>query len=150
QFEDFGGFRAVFGKTSGNQPQPFDYYLGNGSGVPNFLRGGQDDEGLNVARGAGAAGSVTAKTPAVLGVQQAGTNVTHYLNGGAFGTGVITLTPLDADTPLKIGSRDDLFTKMKGDLAEILIYDAALSSNDLKNVQDYLAGKYGIAQVQLS
>jgi hypothetical protein len=83
-------------------------------------------------------------------VQQAGTNVTHYLNGGAFGTGVITLTPLDADTPLKIGSRDDLFTKMKGDLAEILIYDAALSSNDLKNVQDYLAGKYGIAQVQLS
>jgi hypothetical protein len=150
QFDDFGGFRAVFGKTTGNQPQPFDYYLANGSGVPSFLRGGQDDAGANVAQGAGAAGGVMAKTPAVLGVQQAGTNVTHYLNGGAFGTGVITLTPLDADTPLKIGSRDDLFTKMKGDLGEILIYDAALSSNDVKNVQEYLAAKYGIPQVQLS
>jgi hypothetical protein len=150
RFEDFGGFRAVFAKTSGNQPQPFDYYLGAGSGVPSFLRGDVNADGASEVQGAGASGAVAANSVVMLGLEQAGTNVTHYLNGAPFGAGVITLTPTDMDTPLKIGSRDDFGTIMKGDIAEILIYDAALAGADLDNVQQYLAGKYSIPEVQLA
>ena len=39
---------------------------------------------------------------------------------------------------------------MKGDIAEILIYDAALSSADRSSLTAYLASKYGIALVQVT
>lgn len=150
RFDDFAGYRAVWAKTSGSQPRPTDYYVAQGSGVPAYLRGYTTNDTENVNQGVGAAGSVPAGTPIILGVQQAGTNVTHYLNGAPNGTGVITLTPQDMNTNLKIGTRDDFFTRMKGDIAEILIYDAALSDSDLSNVRQYLAAKYNIPSVQLS
>lgn len=148
RFEDFRGFRAIWGKTSGNQPRPTDYYVGANSGIPNVVRGYTTNDTQNVNQGVGAAGAVTANVPLVLGFQQASSNLTHYLNGSAFGSGKITLTPQDADTPLKIGSRDDFATKMKGDMAELLIYDASLSSNELAAVSQYLATKYNIPIIQ--
>src|SRR5262249_40315753 len=57
---------------------------------------------------------------------------------------VISTTVGDGGTDLKIGSRDDLFTQMKGDIAELLIYDTALAKSDLNQVFDYLIAKYGL------
>ena len=80
----------------------------------------------------------------VLGFQMAATTYTHYLNGQAIGSGEITATLEDGGTPLKIGSRDDLFTKMKGDIAEIVIFDRSLTATERGSVVTYLQTKYGI------
>jgi hypothetical protein len=147
RFDDYADYRAVWGKTSLNQPRPTDYYLRPGTGVPVVFRGLTTDDGQNLNASVAGIGGVPANLPVLLGFQQAGTTMTHYLNGSPFGSGEITLTPQDADTPLKIGSRDDFATKMKGDIAELLIYDAALSEDDLVNLRQYLAGKYSLPVV---
>lgn len=143
QADDFATYRAVWGQTAGNVPRPNDYYLAVNSGVPTFYRGTGEAPGQNaVVTGAG---GVTAGVPLMLGVQQAGAAVTHFLNGRPFGTGEITLTPEDNSTGLRVGSREDMFTKMRGQIAELLIYDAALSEEELAEVRRYLGAKYGIS-----
>ena len=69
----------------------------------------------------------------------------HYLNGQENGVGDIFATISDSGTALLIGTRGDLFTKMKGDIAEIIICDLALSGTDRNAVFSYLANKYGIS-----
>jgi hypothetical protein len=150
RFEDFGGYRAIMGKTFSNQPRPLDYYLLPNSGIPRVFRGytTNDEAGAEVLVNASVDGArAPAGNPVVLGFQQSGTNMSQYMNGQVTGTGTIPFTAQDFDTPLRIGSRDDLQTHMKGEIAELLLYDAALAPEDLQNVRDYLAYKYGIPQV---
>jgi hypothetical protein len=47
------------------------------------------------------------------GFTAAGTAIAHHLDGRVTSTGTISALLEDRDTPLKIGTRDDLFTKMK-------------------------------------
>ena len=84
------------------------------------------------------------------GFTAAGTAITHHLNGRVTGTGVINALLEDRDTVLKIGTRDDFVTRLKGDLAELLIYDAALSDTARRQVEVYLAGKYGFVFATVS
>lgn len=146
KFDDFATFRSVWGKTAANLPRPNDYYLLPNSGIPRMYRG--SDEGNVNAFVDG--GQVPAGALALLGFNQAGTILTHYFNGRASGSGSMNVTPTDSGAPLKVGSRDDLFTKMKGDIAELLIYDKALSDADRAALAIYLGGKYGIPIVQPS
>ncbi|HEX7862192.1 MAG TPA: Ig-like domain-containing protein [Verrucomicrobiae bacterium] len=148
RFDDFAGFRAIWGKTLEGQPRPTDYYLTSGSGIPTAFRGYTTNDTQNVNAGVSGAGRIPTNTPVVLGFQQAGATLTHYRNGSPFGSGP-SLVAADADTPLLIGTRDNFQTRMKGELAELLIYDGALSSNDLANVTQYLGAKYGLAVVQV-
>jgi hypothetical protein len=139
--DDFGNWRSVWGKTASNLPAPTDWYLVSGSGVPRVYRG----DGTSSSLGAVDANrAVRAGTFLILAFQMEGTTLTHYLNGFPIGSGEITATLADGGTALKIGSRDDLVTRMKGDLAELLIYDAALSDTDRTAVFDYLKEKYGL------
>jgi hypothetical protein len=71
--------------------------------------------------------------------------VHHYLNGDVNGEGTITASLGDTGAPLHIGTRGDQFTRMKGDIAEIVIYDTALSEADRATVIAYLGQRYGIA-----
>jgi hypothetical protein len=139
KFDDFATFRAVWGKTGGNLPRPTDYYALPNSGVPRVFRGG--DEGIGSVDGAG---GLPTGTYALVGFSHAGTTLTHFLNGSAFGQGSLSAIPTDAGSPLKIGTRDDLFTKMKGDIAELLIYDSALSDSERDALTAYLGAKYGV------
>jgi hypothetical protein len=139
KFEDFATFRAVWAKTELNQPRPTDYYIQPNSGIPRAIRG--SDTGNDSVDGAG---RLATNAYLVLGFNQAGTAFTHHLNGAPFGSGSMDAVPSDAGTPLKIGTRDDFATQMKGDLAELLIYDAALNSGDLKALAIYLGAKYGV------
>ena len=43
---------------------------------------------------------------------------------------------------LQLGGR--LFCEIKGDLAEILVYQRTLTEDERKKVEDYLGAKYGI------
>jgi hypothetical protein len=154
RFADFAGFRAVWSKTSGNQARPLDYYLTSAQGVPTLIRGystnNEAGDPVNVNQSVAGAGRVAAGSTVFLGFQQQGADVTHYLNGAPFGTGRITLQPQDLDTPLKIGSRDDFGTFMKGEIAELLIFNAALTTEELATVRQYLGGKYNLPSVQVA
>ena len=143
RFDDFASYRSVWGKTAGpngNLPASTDYYLVPGSGTPRVFRG---DGGLENGF-VDSSARVRPATYVVLGFEMAGTTMTHYLNGQAAGSGEITAALADAGTALKIGSREDLFTKMKGDIAELLIYDTALSDTNRDSVINYLKLKYNI------
>lgn len=139
KFDDFGTYRAVWTQTLNNLARPFDCWFAPGTGVPNAFRGG----GAGYGAVAGRAG-VPAGLHAVVGLDAAGTTLTHYLNGQPNGSGTITAVPEGAGMPLVIGTRDDRATQMKGDIAEVLLYAHALSATDRTNLVTYLAGKYGI------
>ena len=145
KMDDFTTFRAVWGKTAGaggNLPAPSDYYTLPGSGIPRAFRGDGTMTNLTSVDGARA---LRAGAADLAGFSTAGNTMTHFLNGSPNGTGAVTVNTTDADTPLWIGTRNDQFTRMKGDIAELLIYDSALSAADLRSVQFYLAGRYGLA-----
>lgn len=141
RFDDYANYREVWGKTVQNLPGANDWYMVQNSGVSRVYRG--DGTSANL-------GSVDSNGPIAtgrymaLGYSMAGTALTQYLNGYPNGSGVIAAPLADGGMDLKIGSRDDLFTKMKGDIAEILIYDTALSKTDLNAVFDYLIAKYAL------
>jgi hypothetical protein len=140
KFDDFETFRAVWAKTNGNLPAPTDFYTLPGSGIPRVFRG-------NGAAGLGnvdAAGAPLAGEFAIVGFDMTATTLRHFLNGAENGTGEITATIGDTGAPLHIGTRGDQFTRMKGDIAEIIIYDAALSEEDRATVASYLGTRYGI------
>lgn len=144
KFDDFATYRAIWGKTAANLPRPNDYYLLPNSGVPRVYRGSEDRNVNAFVDGR----AVPANTYVLLGFSQAGTLMTHYFNGQLSGSGTLSVTPTDSDTALRIGSRDDLFTKMKGDIAELLVYDRAIAGDDQNAVAAYLGSKYGIPIVQ--
>jgi hypothetical protein len=139
RFDNFSTFRSVWGKTLVNQPAPTDIYAASGSGTPVFYRGNGTAPGnANGARPYPAGSYILA------GVQQAGTAVSHFLNGAPNGGGTITAVAEDRDTALRIGSRGDGVTRMSGDLAELLIYNRALSAAERTALQRHLAEKYAL------
>ena len=144
KFDDFAGFRAVWAKTNNNFPAATDWYTLPNSGVPRLYRGAGTGTGL---------GTTDSSVPLVagsfltVGFAMEGNTASHFLNTTITGTGTINVEEADSDTPLLIGSRADLFTKMKGDIAEILIYDRALTATERETVVTYLGQKYGIANL---
>jgi hypothetical protein len=142
QFDSFDGFHGLVGKTAGadnNMPAPFDYYL-TPAGIPTFLRG----DGA-VSAGVPAQTSVAAGQPHILSVTMQGTAVKHYLDTAPNGSGVINTTVDDAGTGFALGTRGDLFTKMNGEIHEILVFASALSDRERAEIDEYLARKYGAA-----
>jgi hypothetical protein len=129
---DYANWNGIVGKTQGNLPAPFDFYLAQGSGLPRLYRGGP-----------GSLAQVTALSAPPLGrwslvaVVVQGTTVTHYLNGVQNGSGTLPATPADAGGPLRIGNRGDLFTPFKGALDEVALFNHALTASQLAD--DYWA-----------
>jgi hypothetical protein len=141
RFDDFATYRAVWAKTEVNYPAPVDYYLLPGTGVPRGFRG--DGSTVNFGSVDGTT-AIRANTYLVLGWESADKIFTHYFNGQESGSALINVEPGDTGQNLKIGTRTDLFTKMKGDIAELLIYDTALSDTDREAVFTYLKTKYNL------
>jgi len=139
RFDNFANYRSVWGKTLANQPAPTDIYAGINSGTPVFFRGNGTASGS-----ANGARPFPTNTYILAGVQQAGTAVSHFLTGIPNGGGTITAVRQDRDTALRIGSRADGVTRMSGELAELLIYDRALSASERIALQRHLAEKYGL------
>jgi hypothetical protein len=140
---DFATFRSVWGKTVVNQPAPNDLYILPSSGLPRFFRG----NGVSGAQSATGLRPYPANNFVVAGVQAFGANVTHYLSGKGNGLSQMTTIPVDGNRSLRIGSRDDGVTRMKGDLAELVIYDRGLSGDELRGVMRYLGEKYAIPEL---
>ncbi|RYD36423.1 MAG: hypothetical protein EOP86_05995, partial [Verrucomicrobiaceae bacterium] len=146
RFADFATYRAVWAKTQNNFPAPVDYYTLPDSGIPRVFRGnGVDGPGNNGF--VDALQAMRANTFITTGFEISGTELTHYLAAQPIGGGNITANIADADTSVIIGSRADLFTKMKGDIAEILIYNRALNETERGSVTGYLGEKYNIQNI---
>jgi hypothetical protein len=141
KFDDFATYRAVWAKTLVNFPAPTDIYAQPGSGALTAIRG--DGTPAN-ASFVSTAQPLRENTYLVLGFSVEGSTLTHYLNNQENGSGTVTTNTADGNTPLRIGTRGDSFTRHKGDIAEILIFNRALSSLDRSNVFNYLQTKYNL------
>jgi hypothetical protein len=144
------GGNDLINKTWGNLPAPFDW---DPAGKQNVQYG----NGFNNAPANGT-GAITAGNPYVLASMitlppEPGTttNYQFYLNGANDGSGAIrgvTGNPpaiLDGGTPLWIGGRNDLQPtnpKMRGQIAEIMLFNVNLSAADRTNVDNYFGAKY--------
>ncbi len=138
-----GGYRCCVTKTLGNGPAPFDWWnqAGSAGGAANFWLGDgnghyQDNLGSNPPR----LGFFNVMT-----FSWANGATSQYLNDRANGTGTYTTgQPTDGGKPLRIGSRDDFVTQLKGNVAEILIYQPALSDADRGSVINYLKTRWNL------
>jgi hypothetical protein len=137
-------------KTWGNLPAPFDW---DPSAAENLQLG----NGFNNAPNGGIGGTILASTPYVLSsftqlpASGGTTNFQFYLNGANNGNGVnrsVTGNPAgiyDGNTPLWIGGRPDLQAanpKMRGQIAEIMLFNTSLSDADRATLDNYLGNKY--------
>ena len=135
-----GDHCCAVAKTVANLPAPFDwynadsdrgrtaFYVGNGSQYFGFLSAAAPPAGIYNVMGFSWGNGVT----------------DQYLNDFNNGHATYTITPGDGGGPLRIGSRADLVTQLKGNLAEVLIYQPALSEADRTSVIDYLRTKYAL------
>lgn len=141
-FSDYAAAREILGKTKANIPAPNDYYVASATAGATLYRGNGTIYGHLTASSVPSVGS-----PHVLAVTMQGLNVSHFLDGQADGTGVLnnnlTLSSItDGGLPLDIGSRNDLTQFMNGNIAEIMMFSNAVSSNDRTNIDNYLGVKY--------
>ena len=144
EFDDFATFRSVWGRTYINYAAPVDIYTGPNSGVLSVLRG--DGTPANFS-GVNSTGPLPATYYLPLGFDVAGSTLTQYLYNQANGTGTVTTNTSSGGITINIGIRADNGTKLKGGLAELLIYNRALAPLERSNVFDYLQTKYGLTNV---
>ena len=144
RFVDYNAQRELLGKTVTNQPASYDYYVSTNANFFTFYRGNGVSGGAASVK---AAALPSTGVPHVLSVVMGGTNVTHFLDGLTNGSGTLHTTMADGGTPLDIGTRGDFVGFMEGDIAEIFIFSAALSTADRLAIDNYLGAKYGILVV---
>jgi hypothetical protein len=148
QFAAVSPANEIMNKTWGNLPAPFDWAPGSGETV-------QYGNGYNNAPASGTGGTLLAGAPDVLAsmitLSPSGgpTNFVFFLNGNTNGAGIIrgvTGNPpgiYDGGRPLWIGGRWDLVNgNMKGQIAEVMLFNNNLSGPDRTNVDNYLGQKY--------
>jgi hypothetical protein len=141
RFADFNAQRELLGKTVTNLPASFDYYVATNANFYTLYRGNGSG---NAHAAVKAATLPSTGVPHVLSVVMGGTSVTHFLDGLTNGTGVLQTTMADGGTPLDIGTRSDFVGFMAGDIAEIFIFNAALTTADWQAIDSYLGTKYGV------
>ena len=144
------------------QPTIFVVLSGSGSSSDTFLSIGEDDattghigqftreygirvRGGNEVYSASASGSFE-----IFEAVQGGANVTDYrafVDGSELAVSSSTAAATDYDPGFVLGAKDDenfISEFIAVDIAEVLVYDKALSTSKRQSVRDYLADKYGI------
>lgn len=145
-----GASDEIVNKVWGNLPAPFDW-------DPNPNENVQYGNGGNNSPANGISGAIQLNTPYVLATSLsfppenglATNNFNFWVNGAINGNGSIRpltdnpATNWDAGFPLWIGARWDLVNpRMRGQIAEILLFNQALSDGDRAIVDNYLGIKY--------
>lgn len=120
----FAAARGIAGKTLVAIAAPYDFYLPITTGLPTLARG----NGTLSATIAGTAAPVVGTWSHVVATM-AGTTATHYLNGQPNGSGTLSTTIADGGGTLRIGSRADNGTLWLGGIAQISIYNTALTAS---------------------
>lgn len=131
---------GILGKTIGNVTAPYDLHAWSPPNRIWFYRGDTVSYGTS-----GSNGYLSSGTNYVVSIVMSGTTVNHFGNGTAQGSGTMSPTIAGNSNSLDIGSRNDNYTKMDGKIAELLLYDTALSTTDRQAIEQSLGNKWGIA-----
>jgi hypothetical protein len=125
-------------------------YADNQVAAPNIFR--IDETGYpQLVRGDGVSHSAySAAVPmtpgrfALIGFTAVNQSVTYFLNGHSLGTHDFPWPVADAGGPLRIGPRSHDYGLLRGDIAELLIYEDHLDDGERNAIMNYLQAKYGL------
>ncbi len=123
---DFVGVNGIVGKTENNVPSPYDFYTTQTTGTLRFYVG--DGESFQFIESTDAL--TTGEWQHVVAVRSGNTG-RLYINGEPKGSGSLSVSAVDDNGTLRIGSRDDGLTKMKGGLDDVRIYNRVLSDTEI-------------------
>lgn len=137
--DDFRQFNGIISKASGEYPAPLDLYIQLNTGLPQFYFG----SGRRYAALSGQSRLTPGKS-SLLSFAVSGTNAMTWMDGAYNGGVEITVPRTDFGGPVRIGSRDNMVTRLHGDLAEIIVFDRSLTDDERNDLHDYLGWKYGI------
>ena len=129
-----------------NIAAPYDYFMGSAGSLLNRGNGGSGGQGLSYGLYTGTTGPSTNVTH-ILVTSESGNTVSDYIDGGSFGTGILSANwqeanDADSGNDLTIGARADGFNRLTGDLSELIIANTAISASDVAAMSSYLAAKY--------
>lgn len=134
------------GYPNRNIAAPYDYYIGTAGAL--FYRGNGNGtaNGVNYGQYTGTQGP-SLGYPYVVAVSDSGNTISHYLNGQAVGTGVLSggfqeANDYDLGNQAYIGARSDGFNRLAGDLAELIVAASPLSSGDIAALGNYLTAQH--------
>jgi len=133
-------YQPIFpAKTNGSAAATWDAY-GDVDGDIRLIRG----DGTNTE-------SVTFSAPLetgkwlFLGIAQSGWDVTLYKNGSEYDTLTMTSVNLaDQGTDLKIGTRDDFYAYLDGDLKLVSVYNETKSASFINSFFENTRGIFGV------
>ena len=134
---DFANYNGIVEKSTGNLPNPYDFYLIQTTGVPAFYRGNGSVYGY-----VNGTSAPTRNTWQFIAVTMSGTTVKHYLNGQTNGSGTLSTTIANGSGSMRIGSRADLIPLMKGAMDEVRVYNRALTPSEVEGLYKSGAAKY--------
>ena len=142
KIKDYSQYNAFVTRTSGNLPAPLDFFiLNDGSYAPGYIN-------VNLGGVAGWTGimssSVFPLTWTYLTFMLNSTTMSIFYNGVLNNTGTLTATRVESANSIKIGTREDGFTRMNGNISQVQIYNRALTQQEI--VQNYNAtkGRFGL------
>ena len=128
------GSGVFVSKDNGTNPGEFTLYMPDTTGQPKVNRPFVANGSNGTSSVSGAAVVITAKI--------SGTTTTQYKNGAANGTNSLTAGTAGT-TPIRIGNEGGLSLYLKGDVAEVILYNAALGTTNQQAVEAYLKAKWG-------
>src|ERR1035441_6419952 len=123
--------------TSANIPQPYDYYVIDTNSGARLYRGNGTAYGQFTATKGPSLG-----TPHIVVVTETGNTVSHFLDGAASGTGILTggfnetSATDNSGQFLYVGTRGDGINRLTGDLSELIMAGSPLSIYDVSRSEE--------------
>ena len=142
KIKDYSQYNAFVTRTSGNLPAPLDFFiLNDGSYAPGYIN-------VNLGGVAGwnsiMSSSVFPLTWTYLTFMLNSTTMSIFYNGVLNNTGTLTATRVESANSIKIGTREDGFTRMNGNISQVQIYNRALSSTEIRQNFNATRKRYGV------
>ena len=128
-----------------NVPGHFDFQIARTTGKLAFLRGNRYGLSSFAATAAISPGQYY-----LVSFVMRGTNAIAYLNGSFSGRNAFTTGTFTVGNAVRIGLRQDLATKFRGNIAEAMLFRGAVSDTERLNLDTYIANKYALPIVTLA
>ncbi len=126
---DLVGYNGIVGKTVKGNPSPYDLYTVPETGAVRFSVG-DGNASQDIESGKGLTAGVWQHVAAI----RSGSTGRLYVNGSQVASGSLGVSAVDDGGALRIGSRDDQGTRMKGDIDDVRIYNRALSTTEIEAI----------------